>query len=77
MKLLNNSTFTKWEQWVYVIVVVLIMFFFWYNSPSEVKVTENISIVEYSYSCSNPFFNESDGFWYCDIDDFNYTEIMS
>ena len=77
VKILNKSTFTKWEQWVYVIVVVLIIGFFWYTSPKEVEVKENISIVETHITCDVPIFNYTSGYWFCNIDDFNYTEVRS
>lgn len=72
---MNKSTLTRWEQWVYVVVVVLIIAFLWYTSPSEVEVSENVSIVDIHYSCDEPWFNRNDGYWYCDIDDFNYSEV--
>ena len=74
---MNKSTFTKWEQWVYVVVIVCIFAFFYFTSPNEIEFKENISSVEVKMYCSDPFFNVSDGYWYCNLDDFNYSEVRS
>lgn len=55
---------------VFNIIIIVVLAFLVFTNFGKVEDSFNFS--SSSYSCSDPFFNESDGYWYCPLDNFTF-----